>query len=61
MSHSTSASASDAREPAYRVEAPRASDAIGLSLRDAYARDLGLPDDMAAMLRQLSRDDSRAS
>lgn len=60
MSYSTSASASDAREPAYRVEAPRASDAIALSLRDAYARDLGLPDDMAAMLRQLNRDDSHA-
>lgn len=40
-------------EPGYRVEAPRASDAIGSALRDIYARDLGLPDDMAAMLSQL--------
>jgi len=57
MSHSTSSSASEGRQPAYRVEAPRASDAIGLALRDAYAREQGLPDDMAAMLRQLNRDD----
>lgn len=48
-----------AREPAYRVEAPRASDAIGLALRDAYVRDMGLPEEMAAMLRQLNRDDAR--
>jgi hypothetical protein len=61
MSHTTSASASEARQPAYRVEAPRASDAIGLALRDAFARDLGLPDDMAAMLRQLNRDDLLAN
>ncbi|MBN8810988.1 MULTISPECIES: hypothetical protein [Sphingomonas] len=55
MNQTTSASANEARQPAYRVEAPRASDAIGLALRDAYARDAGLPDDMAAMLRQLNR------
>lgn len=47
------------REPAYRVEAPRASDAIGLALRDAYVRDMGLPEEMAAMLRQLNREDAR--
>ena len=46
--------ASTASLPAYQVEAPRASDAIGLALRDAYERDLGLPDDMAAMLRRLN-------
>lgn len=46
--------ASTASQPAYQVEAPRASDAIGLALRDAYERDLGLPDDMAAMLRSLN-------
>jgi len=55
MNQTTSASANEARQPAYRVEAPRASDAIGLALRDAYARDAGRPDDMAAMLRQLNR------
>ena len=56
-----SSSSRDTRQPAYRVEAPRASDAIGLSLRDAFARDLGLPEDMAAMLRQLNRDDNFAN
>jgi hypothetical protein len=40
-------------EHGYRVHAPRAGDAIGLALRDAYERDLGLPEDMAAMLRRL--------
>jgi len=40
--------------PAYRVEVPRASDAIGLALRDAFVRELGLPDDMAAMLGRLN-------
>lgn len=46
----------DARQPGYRVEVPRASDAIGLALRDAYGREPSLPEDMAAMLRQLNRD-----
>ncbi len=46
--------ASTAQQPAYQVEAPRASDAIGLALRDAFERDLGLPEDMAAMLRGLN-------
>ncbi|MCP4615481.1 MAG: hypothetical protein GY844_03485 [Bradyrhizobium sp.] len=55
MNQTNSASASEARQPAYRVEAPRASDAIALALRDAYARDTGLPDDMAAILRRLNR------
>ena len=52
---SSSRSAPEAQAPAYRVEPPRASDAIGLALRDAFERDLGLPDDMAAMLRRLHR------
>ncbi|WP_066796443.1 hypothetical protein [Sphingomonas soli] len=50
----TSHTAPEAK-PAYRVEAPRASDAIGLALRGAYQDESGLPDDMAAMLRQLNR------
>lgn len=58
MDQSSSSSAMP-REPAYRVEAPRASDAIGLALRDAYVRDMGLPEEMAAMLRQLNREDAR--
>lgn len=37
----------------YQVEPPRASDAIGMALRDAFERDLGVPEDMAAMLRLL--------
>lgn len=40
--------------PGYRVQAPRAGDAIGNALRGAYEQDLGLPEDMAAMLRQLN-------
>ena len=47
----------EAQRSAYRVEAPRASDAVGLALRGAYADDAGLPDDMAAMLRLLNRFD----
>lgn len=47
--------------PAYQVAAPRASDAIGLALRDAYERDLGLPDDMARLLRRLNSADTRNS
>lgn len=37
----------------YRVEMPRAHDAIGVVLRDAYARDAGIPDDMASLLKQM--------
>lgn len=40
--------------PAYRVEAPRVCDAVGSALRDAFAREIGLPDDMAAMLARLN-------
>lgn len=56
MDKVSSATAKDARQPAYRVEAPRASDAIGLALRDAYMRETGLPEDMASLLRRLSRE-----
>ena len=45
----------------YRVEAPRASDAIGRSLREAYDRDNGLPEDMAALLRKLNGADGMSS
>lgn len=38
----------------YRVECPRMSDAIGAALRDAFARDLTLPDDMMSLLRKLN-------
>lgn len=46
---------------AYQVAAPRASDAIGLALRDAYERDYGLPEDMAQMLRRLNGASTRTS
>ncbi|MES2445487.1 MAG: hypothetical protein V4574_21890 [Pseudomonadota bacterium] len=54
MTRSPIRSATTASQPAYQVEAPRASDAIGLALRGAFERDLGLPEDMAAMLRGLN-------
>lgn len=45
--------ASDGERSAFRVRAPREGDAIGFALRNAFDRDLGLPDDMAMMLQQL--------
>ncbi|MFL9841435.1 hypothetical protein ABS767_10710 [Sphingomonas sp. ST-64] len=41
------------RDSGYWVDAPRVTDPIGFVLRDAYARDQNIPDDMAALLRQL--------
>jgi hypothetical protein len=38
----------------YRVELPRTCDAIGVVLRDAFERDLGLPDDMLLLLRKIN-------
>ena len=38
----------------YRVELPRTCDAIGVALRDAYERDLGVPDDMLVLLRKIN-------
>jgi hypothetical protein len=46
--------------PAYQVERPRASDAIGLALRDAFERDYGLPEDMTKLLRRLNGADTRS-
>ena len=54
-------SATDAKASGFRVEAPRASDAIGLALRDAFDRDLGLPDDMMAILCRLNGGSPRPS
>ena len=55
MTRSPSSSAT-AEQPAYQVQAPRASDAIGLALRDAFERDYdyGLPEDMTLLLRRLN-------
>ncbi|KRC82609.1 hypothetical protein [Sphingomonas sp. Root241] len=55
MTRSSSRSAPEANGRAYRVERPRASDAIALSLRDAFSREPSLPEDMAAILRRLNR------
>lgn len=38
----------------YRVELPRPHDAIGVVLRDAYVRDIELPDDMNLLLRRMN-------
>lgn len=38
----------------YRVELPRPHDAIGVVLRDAYLRDIELPDDMNLLLRRMN-------
>ena len=55
MTRTSSFSAPEAHGRAYRVERPRASDAIAVSLRDAFDRDTGLPEDMAALLRRLNQ------
>lgn len=47
--------ACEANSPTYRVEAPRASDAIGFALSKAFHNDNGVPDDMAALLHQLNQ------
>ncbi len=49
MAHSAPRSASP-----YVVAVPRASDAVGAVLRDAYDRDRSIPDDMASLLQQLN-------
>lgn len=54
MTRNPSSPAAQRPDSAYRVKVPRASDAIGLVLRDAYERDLGLPEDMAALLNKIS-------
>lgn len=47
-------SPSGQRDSGYWVEAPRVTDAIGFALRDTYADDRNLPDDMRELLSQLS-------
>lgn len=43
------------------VERPRASDAIGTALRNAFDREAGLPSDMARLLRCLDAGDRSGS
>ena len=57
MTRSSSFSAPEAQIRAYSVGRPRASDAIGVSLRDAFERETGLPEDMTALLHRLNRFD----
>ena len=45
--------------PTFRVELPRASDAIGSALRGAYDAEPRLPDEMTELLRAL--DGARAA
>jgi hypothetical protein len=47
------------RDSGYWVEAPRTTDAIGFALRDTYADDRDLPEDMRDLLSQLSTLDYR--
>ena len=57
MTRSSSLSAPEASIRAYSVRRPRASDAIAVSLRNAFDRETGLPEDMAVLLRHLNRID----
>ncbi len=50
----SSCSAPEAPLRAYRVEPPRASDAIAVSLRDAFGREPMLPEDITLLLRRLN-------
>ena len=59
MTRTSSHSAQQGRAPIYRVEAPRASDAVGLALRDAFSGHESLPEDMAALLCRLNRHELR--
>ncbi|MDV3457253.1 hypothetical protein RZN05_09685 [Sphingomonas sp. HF-S4] len=52
----SSSSAPEAQTCAYRVGRPHASDAVALSLRDAFEREAALPEDMAALLQQLNHE-----
>jgi len=51
----SSFSAPETQLRAYSVERPRASDAIAVSLRDAFERESGIPEDMVMLLRCLNR------
>ncbi len=54
MTRTASSPAPEAQLRAYRVEPPRASDAVAESLREVFAREAGLPDDMVQLLRRLN-------
>lgn len=50
----TSNPAPEAKQSTFTVETPRDSDAIAAALRETYDDDMGLPEDMAAILHQLN-------
>lgn len=54
MAFDASRSGNNQPDTGYRVELPRACDTIGTVLRDAYDRDLNLPEDMASLLRRMN-------
>lgn len=55
MTNMPSPSGQDADRRRMVVAEPRAYDAMGSALRDAYCRDAGIPDDMLNCLSQLDR------
>jgi hypothetical protein len=61
VTNASSHLAHEAKQTGFQVESPRASDAVAMSLRNAYARDLGLPEDMAALLSQMNGNDNRSA
>jgi hypothetical protein len=61
MTRTSSRSAQQARVPVYRVEAPRASDAVARALRDAFGGEEGLPQDMIVLLCRLNRHERRVT
>jgi hypothetical protein len=54
VARSSSTPALEAHTGAYRVEGPRASDAVAAALRDAYEEEMDLPDDMIVLLHRLN-------
>lgn len=46
--------AESASVPGYPVEAAGECDAIGVALRDAFEREMGIPEDTLALLRRIS-------
>lgn len=61
MTQRYSTSAPEAQDRAYRVQRPRASDAVAGALRDAYDAEPRLPDDMMVLLCRLNGDSGRSA
>ncbi|MGK6356421.1 hypothetical protein ACMGDH_14500 [Sphingomonas sp. DT-207] len=54
MAHGYSNFGPKAQDRAYRVERPRASDAVAAALRDAFDEEPEMPADMMALLHRLN-------